>query len=43
VQGKLAAQGLFASGSKPEEFAVQIRKEIDKMQRISRFARISLD
>ncbi|MEP6824250.1 MAG: tripartite tricarboxylate transporter substrate binding protein BugE [Ramlibacter sp.] len=43
VQGKLAAQGLFASGSKPEDFAAQIKKEIDKMQRISRFARISLD
>jgi tripartite-type tricarboxylate transporter receptor subunit TctC len=43
VQAKLAAQGLFASGSKPEDFAGQIRKELDKMQRISRFARISLD
>lgn len=43
VQAKLAAQGLFASGSKPDDFAVQIRKELDKMQRISRFARISLD
>jgi tripartite-type tricarboxylate transporter receptor subunit TctC len=43
VRERLAAQGLFASGTRPEEFAAQIRKEIDKMQRISRFARISMD
>ena len=43
VQGKLAAQGLFATGSTPEEFAVQIKKEIDKMQRIASFAKIKLD
>jgi tripartite-type tricarboxylate transporter receptor subunit TctC len=40
---KLKGQGLFASGSKPEEFAAQIKKEIDKMQRIAKFAKISLD
>jgi len=43
VQARLAAQGLFASGSRPDDFAAQIRKEIDKMQRISKFARITLD
>jgi tripartite-type tricarboxylate transporter receptor subunit TctC len=43
VRERLTAQGLFASGSLPDDFAAQIRKEIDKMQRISRFARISLD
>lgn len=43
VSSRLAAQGLFPSGSLPDEFAAQIRKEIDKMQRISRFARINLD
>ncbi len=43
VRAKLAGQGLFPSGTRPEEFAAQVRKEIDKMQRISRFARISLD
>lgn len=43
VKARLDAQGLFGSGSRPEEFGAQIRKEIDKMQRISRFARISLD
>ena len=40
---KLRGQGLFASGSKPEEFAAQIKKEIDKMQRIAKFAKIALD
>lgn len=40
---KLKGQGLFASGSKPDEFAAQIRKEIDKMQRIAKFAKIALD
>lgn len=40
---RLAGQGLFPSGTQPVEFAAQIRKEIDKMQRISKFARISLD
>jgi tripartite-type tricarboxylate transporter receptor subunit TctC len=43
VRAKLAGQGLFASGSSPEEFAAQITKEIDKMQRIAKFAKISLD
>lgn len=43
VRARLDAQGLFPSGSLPEDFGAQIRKEIDKMQRISRFARISLD
>jgi tripartite-type tricarboxylate transporter receptor subunit TctC len=40
---KLKGQGLFASGSKPDEFAAQIKKEIDKMQRIAKLAKISLD
>ena len=40
---KLKGQGLFASGSRPQEFAVQIRKEIEKMQRIAKFAKITLD
>jgi tripartite-type tricarboxylate transporter receptor subunit TctC len=43
LRDKLAAQGLFASGNRPEEFAAQIRKEIDKMQRIAKFAKITLD
>lgn len=43
VRERLAAQGLFASATLPEEFGAQIRKEVEKMQRVSRFARISLD
>lgn len=43
VRERLAAQGLFPSGSLPGEFGTQIRKEIDKMQRISKFAHIALD
>jgi tripartite-type tricarboxylate transporter receptor subunit TctC len=40
---KLKGQGLFASGNRPQEFALQIRKEIEKMQRIAKFAKITLD
>jgi tripartite-type tricarboxylate transporter receptor subunit TctC len=43
VRTKLAAQGLFASGTTPVEFAAQIKKEIDKMQRIAKFAKISIE
>ena len=43
IRDKLAAQGLFASGTSPENFAEQVKNEIDKMQRIARFAKISLD
>lgn len=43
VRSKLAAQGLFPSGSSPDDFAAQMRKETDKMQRIARFAKITLD
>jgi tripartite-type tricarboxylate transporter receptor subunit TctC len=43
VADRLAGQGLFPSGTLPEEFGMQVRKEIDKMKRISRFARITLD
>jgi len=43
VGAKLSGQGLFASGTSPDEFAAQLRKEIDKMQRIARFAKIRLD
>ena len=43
VRDKLAGLGLFASGTTSDDFAVQIKKEIDKMQRIAKFAKISLD
>jgi tripartite-type tricarboxylate transporter receptor subunit TctC len=42
VLARLGEQGLFASGSLPDEFAAQIRKEVEKMRRVSRFARITL-
>jgi tripartite-type tricarboxylate transporter receptor subunit TctC len=43
LRDKLMEQGLFATGSKPEEFAFQIKKEIEKMQRITKYAKIALD
>lgn len=43
VAERLAGQGLFPSGSLPEDFGAQLRKEIDKMRRISQFAGITLD
>ena len=43
VAERLAGQGLFPSGSLPEDFGNQLRKEIDKMRRISQFAKITLD
>jgi tripartite-type tricarboxylate transporter receptor subunit TctC len=43
LRDKLMEQGLFVTGSKPEEFALQIKKEIEKMQRITKYAKIALD
>lgn len=43
VRTRLTGQGLYPSGSLPEEFGALLRKEIDKMRRISRFAGIRLD
>jgi len=44
VAEKLAAQGLYPSPLRsPREFAVQVRKEVDRMQRVARFAKIQLD
>jgi len=43
VLARLGEQGLFASGSLPDEFAALIRKEVEKMRRVSRFAHITLD
>ena len=43
VRARLAGQGLCPSGSLPDEFAAQIRKEIGMMQRIAQFAKSSLD
>src|SRR5450830_1074392 len=43
VRERLAAQGLFATGTSPEEFGAEIKSEIEKMQRVSAFAKITLD
>ena len=43
IRDKLAGLGLFASGTTSDNFAGQVKKEIDKMQRIAKFAKISLD
>jgi tripartite-type tricarboxylate transporter receptor subunit TctC len=43
VAQRLAGQGLFPSGTTPAAFAAQIGREIEKMKRISQFAKITLD
>ena len=43
LRDRLIAQGLFPSGSTPDEFGAQIGKEIEKMQKVSKFAKIMLD
>ena len=43
VRERLAGQGLFATGSSPEEFGAEIKSEIEKMQRVSAYAKIGLD
>ena len=44
MKEKLAPQGLFLSTlTTPQQFGVQIRKEIDRMQRTARYAKIQID
>jgi tripartite-type tricarboxylate transporter receptor subunit TctC len=43
VRAKLQTLGLNPLGSDPVEFSGQIKREIDKMKRISKFANITLD
>ncbi len=44
MKEKLAGLGLYPSTlASPQQFGVQIKKEIDRMQRTSRFAKIQLD
>lgn len=43
IRERLVAQGLYPSDIAPEDFGVQIRKEIDRMQRVARSAKIELD
>jgi len=44
MRERLGALGLYPSDLEtPAQFGVQIRKEIDRMQRVSRYARIQID
>ena len=43
VRDRLAAQGLYASGTTPAEFSAQIAREIDKMKQVAAYAKIKLD
>ncbi|SFD89881.1 Bug family tripartite tricarboxylate transporter substrate binding protein [Paracidovorax konjaci] len=43
VRDRLAAQGLYPSGTAPAEFSRQIQREIDKMKKVAAYARIHLD
>lgn len=43
VRERLAAQGLYPSGSTPAEFSAQIEQEIRKMKEVADFAKIKLD
>ncbi|SDM10511.1 Tripartite-type tricarboxylate transporter, receptor component TctC [Oryzisolibacter propanilivorax] len=43
VRDRLAAQGLYASGTTPAEFSAQIEREIAKMKQVAAYAKIQLD
>lgn len=43
VSTRLQELGLFPSGSTPQAFGAQVRQEIDKMKRVSEFARVAID
>jgi len=43
VARRLQELGLFPSGSTPQAFGAQVRQEIDKMKRVSEFARVAID
>ena len=43
VKDRLLALGLFPSGSTPADFSALVKKEVDKMQRIAKFAKVSID
>lgn len=42
VVAALAAQGLFPTGAGPYEFGITIQRELDKMRRVNRFAKVSI-
>jgi tripartite-type tricarboxylate transporter receptor subunit TctC len=43
VRERLAGQGLYASGTTPAAFTLQITKEIEKMKKVAAYAKIQLD
>jgi tripartite-type tricarboxylate transporter receptor subunit TctC len=44
MKERLAQMALYPSElSSPAQFGVQIRKEIDRMQKVSRYAKVQLD
>jgi len=43
VRDRLAAQGLYASGTTPAAFSQQIVREIEKMKQVAAYAKIQLD
>ena len=43
VRDRLAGQGLYPSGTTPDEFSRQIVSEIDKMKKVAAFAKIRLE
>src|SRR5690606_25917584 len=43
VRERLAAQGLYPSGTTSADFTAQIAREIEKMKRVAAFAKVSLD
>jgi len=43
VRQRMAAQGLYPSGSTPKEFSAQIVREIEKMKRVAEFAHVKMD
>lgn len=43
VRERLAAQGLYPSGTTPQAFTTQVAREIEKMKRVAAFAKVQLD
>lgn len=43
VRERMAAQGLYPSGTKPKDFSAQIVREIQKMKGVAAFAKISIE
>lgn len=43
VRERLAGQGLYPSGTTPNDFTAQISREIDKMKRVAAYAKVVLE